>query len=107
MTYTYEELKSKKVDDLRQIAKEIEHEAVQGYTQLTKANLLEAICTAMGVDTHEQHEVVGVDKGSIKARIRKLKAKRDEILSSSNREGLKPVLRDIHRLKRQIRRATV
>ena len=107
MAYTYEELKHKKVDDLRDIAKDIEHEAVQGYTQLTKAKLLEAICTALGLDTHEHHEVVGIDKKSIKANIRALKVKRDEILSSSGRDGLKEVLRDIHRLKRRIRKATV
>ena len=104
MTYTYEELKHKKVDDLREIAKELDHEAVKGYTQLNKAKLLEAICTALGVDTHEHHEVVGIDKASVKARIQALKAKRDEILASSSRDGLKPVLRDIHRLKRKIRR---
>ena len=107
MAHTYEELKHKKVDDLRDIAKDIEHEAVQGYTQLTKAKLLEAICTALGLDTHEHHEVVGIDKKSIKADIRALKVKRDEILSSSSRDGLKEVLRDIHRLKRRIRKATV
>ena len=107
MTHTYEELKSKKVDDLREIAKELEHEAVKGYTQLNKAKLLEAICTALGLDAHEHHEVVGIDKAAIKTRIRALKAKRDEILSSSSRDGLKELLRDIHRMKRKIRRATV
>lgn len=107
MTYTYEQLKSMKVDDLREIAKDIEHEAVKGYTQLTKAKLLDAICEALDVDTHEHHEVVGIDKKSYKSKIRELKVKRDEILSSSSRDGLKRVLRDIHRLKRQIRKATV
>ena len=107
MTYTYEELKGKKVDDLRGIAKDIEHEAVKGYTQLNKAKLLEAICTALSVDMHEHHEVVGVDKAPIKARIHDLKKRRDEILASNERDGLKPVLREIHRLKRQIRKATV
>ena len=107
MTHTYEELKSRKVDDLREIAKELDHEAVKGYTQLNKAKLLEAICTALGLETHEHHEVVGIDKASIKAKIHALKIKRDEILSSSSRDGLKEVLRDIHRMKRKIRRATV
>ena len=107
MEHTYEELKHKKVDDLREIAKGIEHEAVQGYTQLTKAKLLEAICTALGLDTHEHHEVVGIDKKSIKVKIRALKVKRDAILASSNRDGLDDVLRSIHRLKRQLRKATV
>ena len=107
MTHTYEELKHKKVDELREIAKEIDHEAVKGYTQLNKAKLLEAICTALGLDMHEHHEVVGIDKASVKVRIQALKSKRDEILASSSRDGLKQVLRDIHRLKRKIRRATV
>ena len=107
MTHTYEELKHKKVDELREIAKEIDHEAVKGYTQLNKAKLLEAVCTALGLDMHEHHEVVGIDKASVKVRIQALKSKRDEILASSSRDGLKQVLRDIHRLKRKIRRATV
>lgn len=107
MAHTYEELKTKKVDDLREIAKGIEHEAVQGYTQLTKPKLLEAICSALGIDPHEHHEVVGVEKKSIKAKIRALKVKREEILSSSSRDGLKQVLRDLHRLKRQLRKATI
>lgn len=107
MAHTYEDLKSKKVDDLREIAKGIEHEAVQGYTQLTKAKLLEAICTGLGIETQEHHEVVGIDKKSVKVKIRALKTKRDEILSSTSRDGLQQILKDIHRLKRQIRRATV
>lgn len=107
MAYTYEELKHKKVDDLREIAKDIEHDAVQGYSQLTKAKLLEAVCTALSIDMHEHHEVVGMDKAPIKARIHDLKKRRDEILASSERDNLKPVLREIHRLKRQIRKATV
>ncbi len=107
MTHTYEELKHKKIDDLREIAKDIEHEAVQGYTQLTKAKLLEALCTALGIDAHEHHEVIGIDKAAIKVRIKALKVKRDDILSSDDRGDLKRVLRDIHRLKREIRKATV
>ena len=40
MAFTYHELKEKNVADLREIAKGIEHEAVQGYTQLNKEHLL-------------------------------------------------------------------
>src|ERR1043165_4253558 len=42
MAYTYEELKHKTVAELRDIAAGIEHEALQGYTQLTKDHLLHA-----------------------------------------------------------------
>jgi len=106
MAYTFEELKHKTVVELREIAKGIEHDAVQGYTQMNKEHLLVAISKAIGIK-HEHHEVVGVDKASIKARIRALKKKRDEALSAHNHDELKVVRRTIHRLKRQIHKATV
>jgi DNA-binding IclR family transcriptional regulator len=106
MVYTFEELKHKTVVELREIAKGIEHDAVQGYTQMNKEHLLVAISKAIGIK-HEHHEVVGVDKASIKARIRELKKKRDEALSAHNHNELKVVRRTIHRLKRQISKATV
>lgn len=105
--YTYEDLKGKTLAELREIAAGIEHEAVQGYTQLNKDHLLPAICKALGIDTHEHHQVVGLDKTAVKARIRELKKQRDAILASQDRSALKPVLRQIHALKRDIRRATV
>lgn len=106
MDYTFEQLKHKTVVELREIARGIEHEAVQGYTQLNKEHLLVAISKALGIK-HEHHEVVGVDKASIKARIRELKKKRDEALSAHDRGQLKIVRRTIHRLKRRIHKATV
>lgn len=105
--YTYENLKDKTLAELREIASGIDHEAVQGYTQLNKDHLLPAICKALGIDTREYHRVVGLDKTAVKARIRELKKQRDAILASQDRSGLKPVLRQIHALKREIRRATV
>lgn len=107
MTHTYEELKKKTVVELREIAKGTEHEAVKGATQLNKDHLLKALCTALSIDTHKHHHVVGIDKGAIKARIRELKKRRDEILASQDRTPLRVVLRQIHGLKHQIRKATV
>jgi DNA-binding IclR family transcriptional regulator len=106
MEYTFEQLKHKTVVELREIAKGIEHEAVQGYTQLNKEHLLVAISKALGIK-HEQHDVVGVDKASIKSRIRELKKKREEALAAHDHVQLKAVRRTIHRLKRQINRATI
>ena len=106
MDYTYEQLKHKTVAELREIAKGIENEAVQGYTQLNKEHLVVAISKALGIK-HEHHDVVGVDKASIKSRIRELKQKRDEALSAHDHDQLKVVRRTIHRLKRQIHKATV
>lgn len=107
MAYTFEELKTKSVAELREIAAGIEHEAVKGYTQLNKDHLLPAICKALGLDTHVHHHAVGIEKAAIKSRIHALQKKRDEILATQDRAELRGVLRQIHNLKRKIRRATV
>jgi len=106
MEYTFEQLKHKTVAELREIAKGSEHEALQGYTQLNKEHLVVAISKALGIK-HEHHDVVGVDKASIKSRIKDLKKKRDEALAVHDHAQLKMVRRTIHRLKRQIHKATV
>ena len=105
--HTYEEIKHMTVAQLRELASGIEHEAVQGYTQLNKDHLIEAVCKALGIDMHVHHEVVGIDKTAIKTQIRKLKVERDELLKAGDKKKLKPVLRQIHHLKRQIHKAMV
>lgn len=103
MAYTYEQLKGKTVNELREIAKDIKHDAVQGYSQLHKERLLPAICTALGIDMHEHHSVHGIDKAGIKAKLRALKAQRDAALEAHNTAVLKGLRRQIHRLNHQIR----
>jgi len=107
MAYTHNELKHKTLAELRDIAKDIEHEAVQGYTQLNKEHLVVAICKALNIDIHEHHVVVGIDKATIKSRIKALKTKRDAAIAAHDRAALKTARRGIHRLKRQIHKATV
>jgi DNA-binding IclR family transcriptional regulator len=98
--YTYEELKHKTIGELREIAKTVEqHEAVQGYSQMNKDHLLPALCKALGVDAHEHHVVVGIDKPAIKRKMRELKKQRDAALEAHDRDALK----SIHHLNRQIR----
>ena len=106
MTFTIEELKHKTLADLREIAKGIEHDAVQGYTQMNKPHLISALAKSLGIQ-HEHHEVIGVDKASIKARIRELKTQREAALSAHDHAQLKVVRRTIHRLKRRIHKATI
>ena len=106
MAYTYEQLKHMTLADLREIAKGTEHEAVQGYTQLNKEHLVVALAKALGIQ-HTHHDVVGIDKASIKARIRQLKTQRAAALEAHDHAQLKAVRRNIHRLKRQIHKATV
>lgn len=107
MAYTHSELKHKTLAELRDIAKDIEHEAVQGFTQLNKEHLVVAICKALNITIHEHHDVVGIDKATIKSRIKALKTKRDAAIAAHDRDALKRTRRGIHRLKRQIHKATV
>jgi hypothetical protein len=107
MAFTYEELKQKKVNELREIAAGMDHEAVKGYTQLNKERLLEAICKALNIDMHAHHKVVGLNKSDVKAQIREYKQKRDDAVASGDRTQLKHYLRQIHMLKRKIHKATV
>ena len=106
MAFTIEELKRKNITELRDIAKGLDHEAVQGYTQLNKEHLILALAKALGVQ-HTHHDVIGIDKATIKARIKELKIKREAAISSHNHSELKAVRRNIHRLKREIHKATV
>ena len=104
MPYTYEELKHKTIGELREIAKTVEqHEAVQGYSQMNKDHLLPALCKALGVDAHEHHVVVGIDKPAIKRKMRELKKQRDAALEAHDRDALKSIRRHFHHLNRQIR----
>lgn len=103
---TYEQLRHKTLAELRDIAQGIEHEAVQGYTQMNKEHLVVAVAKALGIQ-HEHHSVVGIDKTSIKARIRELKTQRAAAIEAHDRAQLKMVRRTIHSLKRRIHKATV
>ena len=105
MEHTYEELSKKTVAQLRELASGIEHEAVQGYTQLHKADLLARICEALDIPMHAQHQVVGLDKTQIKGQIRKLKVERDKALESRNAKKLQKVRAELKNLKRQLRKA--
>jgi hypothetical protein len=104
---TFEELKHKTVADLRTLAAGMSHEAVKGHTQMNKAHLLKAICAALGIDMHAHHHVVGINKAELKVKIGQLKKQRDQLLEAHDREALHAVRRQMHHLKRELRKATV
>lgn len=106
MAHTYEDLKGKTVQELRDIAKEVQHEAVQGALQMNKEHLLPALCKALGIDTHAHHQVLGIDKPAIKVKMRELKKQRDAALEAHDGGQLKSLRRQLHRLNRQIRAHT-
>lgn len=109
MAHTYEELKKKTVEDLREIAKGLDHEAVKGFTQMNKEHLLPAVCKALGIDVHKHphHEARGIEKAKIKARMHALKAEKAKAIEAGDAAKLKAVRREYHRLNRKIRAATV
>ena len=107
MAHTYHELRLKTVADLREIAKGIQHEAVQGYTQLNKDHLLLALCKALNIPTHEHHMVGGINKADIKAKMKKLREERAAAIAAGDHAKLKAVRRHLHSLTRDIRRHTI
>jgi hypothetical protein len=100
MAYTYEALKAKTLAELREIAGA---EKVQGYSQMNKDHLLPVLCTALGIDTHEHHAVVGIDKAGIKAKMRALKKQRDDALAAQDHSQLHSVRRQLHAMNHQLR----
>jgi hypothetical protein len=73
---------------------------------MNKEHLAGALAKALGIQ-HTHHDVIGIDKSSIKARIRHLKTQRAAAIQAHDHAQLKVVRRTIHRLKRQIHKATV
>ena len=106
-THTYEELKKKTVAQLREIASSMDHETMKGYTKLNKEHLLEAVCKALNIDMHEHHKVVGIDKTAMKGKIKVLKKKRDDAYAAHDLKQLKMYRRQIHGLKRKVRKTMV
>jgi hypothetical protein len=107
MAYTYEQLHEMTVAQLRDIAQGVQHDAVKGFSTMHKEKLIPALCKALGIEAHAHHIVVGVNKAQIKAEIRALKAKRDEALKSKDPETFRVAMKQIHRMKNKLRKATV
>ena len=107
MEYTYDQLKKMTVAELREIAAGIQHEAVQGYTQLNKEHLLTALSTALNIDTHTRRKIkaAGIDKAGIKSQMKSLKVQRDAALEAHDHARLKTVRRQLHSMRRSLRRA--
>jgi ribosomal protein L29 len=104
MAYTYHELRQKTIQELREIAKDVENqEAVQGFSQMNKDHLLPALCKALGIDAHEHLEIVGINKPAIKAKMRDLRVQRDAAVAAHDSAKLKNIRRQIHHYNRQIR----
>jgi hypothetical protein len=104
MAYTFHDLKSKTVAQLRELAKTSDDEALKGALQMNKDHLLPVLCKALGIDMHAHHQAVGIDKPAMKAKMKTLKAQRVEALAKHDHDLLRNVRRQIHRINRDIRR---
>lgn len=100
--YTYEQLKDRTVADLREIAKGIEHDSLQGYSTMHKDHLLPALCKALGIEAH--HVAQGAKKANIKSTIHNLRSRRDEKQKAGQLADLPAIRGQIHALKRTLRR---
>jgi hypothetical protein len=106
MAYSYEQLSSMTVQQLREIALESGHEELKGVSTMHKEKLLPLLCKVLKVEI-PHHKVVGIDKTAIKQKIRLLKAQRDEAIQQNDRNKLRGVRRQIHRLKQELRKHIV
>ena len=103
MAHTYEELKHKTVAELREIAAGLQHDAVQGYSQLNKDHLLPALCQALGIEAHEHHAAVNAEKGAIKARMREIRAASEKAREAGDHAALHSLRRQYHHLNHSLR----
>src|SRR5262245_29627342 len=103
MAHTYEELKGKSLEELREIAKGLPPESVQGFSQMNKDHLLPVLCKAFGIDTFVHHHTVGIDKLAVKAKMNALKKQRAQAVEAHDHLLLHSIRRQIHHFNRQIR----
>ena len=106
MAHTFEELHTKTVAELREIAKAQDSDDLKGFKSLKKVPLLSLLCKVLGVDAHEHHVAKGIEKAATKAQMRELKVARNAAVEAHDHKELKVVRRKIHSLNRKIRRAT-
>jgi hypothetical protein len=97
----WHELEKMKVSDLRNLAKErTDLEAVSG---LQKAELVAKLAETLGIPRpHKLAE--GEGKQWLKVRIRELKGQREQALATRNKDEQERVRREIHGLKRKLRK---
>ena len=107
MAHTYDQLTKMTVAQLRDIAKDVQHDAVHGFSTMHKDKLIHSLCTALGIDAHAHHAVVGVDKAKLKAEIQELKKKRLAAVEAKDYGQLRAIRRRVHHLKRAMRKAMV
>ncbi|MEZ4386697.1 MAG: hypothetical protein R3D98_03820 [Candidatus Krumholzibacteriia bacterium] len=99
----WHELNKKRVADLRDMMKE-HFPAAQGIMSMKKETLVTELAAVLGIE--QPHKVVeGIDKTTVKAKIKAHKEKRAQALAAGDHSALKTERRKIHALKRRLRKA--
>jgi len=101
----WKELEKMTVTKLREEA--LKHpDQLKGVHARSKAQLMNELAAVLGIQKPQVSfaEKVVHTKDSLKQRIRELKAQRDRLIEEHNSGELKTVRRQIHHLKREIRK---
>ncbi|HSH68700.1 MAG: hypothetical protein P1P84_22235 [Deferrisomatales bacterium] len=101
----YHELEKTTVNRLRELLKEQDPD-ITGVSGLKKQELVDLLAAKLGVAVPSK-VVLGVDKASLKSQIRACKVQRDAAIRDRDRARIKDTRRQLHRLRRSLRRATV
>ena len=106
MAHTFEELHKMTAVQLRQIADGIEDERLKGHSTMHKEQLLPLLCKSLGVEIPHHHSV-GANKAEMKAKIHALKAEKALAIEKKDYKQLESIRDQVHKLKRQLRKAMV
>jgi hypothetical protein len=99
----YHDLQKMTVVRLREMAQE--YNDLEGVTGMSKEKLVDVLARKKGIEIPHK-VVVGVDKASIKARMRELKKARGAALEAKDYEQLRRTRRKMHRLRHHLRRSS-
>jgi len=105
MAHTFEELHGMTVAQLRDIAKDVQHEALQGFMTMHKDHLLPALCKALNIEGHAHHIARLADKTKVKTQIRALKKQRDAAHAAHDAKKIADIRPLLHGLRRKLRKA--
>lgn len=99
----YHEIQKMTAVKLREVIGE-KYPDMSGLSAKKKDELVEILADKLGIDRHA-HAAVGIDKTSIKQRIRALKKERDEALAARDSGRATEIRHAIHKQKHILRRA--
>ena len=81
-------------------------EDVKGVSGMKKAQLIDTLCQKLDIHQPEK-AVVEIDKPTIKARIRNLKAEREKAMAANDHKALDDIRKRIKTYRRSIKKHTV